>query len=85
MQVTGAINEYVQKKVGHAIDPYKTVVQDVDVRLSVRGGDASRGERFVCTHAAGHKSGLRMVSLVARLHQGECADGNIATCRSFDK
>lgn len=45
LQVTGAINEYVQKKVGHAIDPYKTVVQDVDVRLSVRGGDASRGER----------------------------------------
>lgn len=45
LEVTGPINEYVQKKVGHAIDPYKTVVQDVDVRLSVRGGDASRGER----------------------------------------
>lgn len=54
LQVTGAINEYVQKKVGHAIDPYKTVVQDVDVRLSVRGGDASRGERcafFLCAPA----------------------------------
>lgn len=49
VQVTDAINEYVQKKVGHAVDPYKTVVQDIDVRLSVRGGDASRGER--CAHA----------------------------------
>lgn len=48
LQVTAPINEYVQKKVSHAIDPYKTVVQDVDVRLSVRGGDASRGER--CAH-----------------------------------
>eukprot|EP00892_Ulva_mutabilis_P011762 jgi/Ulvmu1/8959/UM005_0050.1 len=45
LEVTGAINEYVQKKVGHAVDPYKSVVQDIDVRLSVRGGDASRGER----------------------------------------
>jgi ribosome-associated translation inhibitor RaiA len=46
MQVTPAIEEYAQKKIAHAIQPYQSVVNDVDVKLSVRGGDASRGERY---------------------------------------
>lgn len=46
MQLTPAIEEYAQKKVAHAIHSYQSVVHGVDVKLSVRGGDASKGEKY---------------------------------------
>merc|ERR1712137_1408638 len=45
LEVTPAINDYANKKLGHVLEPFKGVVRAADVKLSVRGGDASRGER----------------------------------------
>lgn len=45
MQVTDAINEYARNKLGHAMAAYQQAVNKVDVRMSVRGGDAGKGVR----------------------------------------
>lgn len=43
VQLTPAIEEYAQKKVAHAIQAYQAVVSGVDVKLSARGGESSKG------------------------------------------
>jgi hypothetical protein len=50
VQLTPAIEQYAQKKVAHAIQAYQSVVNGVDVKLSVRGGDASKGEKCALIH-----------------------------------
>lgn len=39
MEVTDAIHEYVEKKIANAIEHFESQVKEVDVSLSVRGGD----------------------------------------------
>jgi ribosome-associated translation inhibitor RaiA len=48
MQVTPAINEYAQKKVGNVLEPFQHVVSSVDIRLSTRGGakHVSKGGKY---------------------------------------
>jgi len=46
IEVTPAINEYATKKLSSAVEPFKSGVREVEVRLSVRGGDTgSKGEK----------------------------------------
>eukprot|EP01025_Chloroclados_australasicus_P037626 TRINITY_DN38465_c0_g1_i1.p1 TRINITY_DN38465_c0_g1~~TRINITY_DN38465_c0_g1_i1.p1 ORF type:complete len:261 (-),score=29.60 TRINITY_DN38465_c0_g1_i1:183-965(-) len=39
MEVTDAIKKYVEDKIGKAVSPFESQVREVDVTLSVRGGD----------------------------------------------
>lgn len=48
LQVTEAINEYVQQKVGNALEPFEEAlrVREVDVKVTARGGEGSKGEKM---------------------------------------
>lgn len=46
MELTDSIRLYVEEKVGHAVSIHSGMVREVDVRLSVRGGDVGKGPRL---------------------------------------
>lgn len=39
LEITDSIRNYVEKKVGHALDHYAHSIKTAEVTLSVRGGD----------------------------------------------
>ncbi|CAI5525869.1 unnamed protein product [Closterium sp. Naga37s-1] len=41
MELTDSIRAYVEEKVGHAVNNHSALCREVDVRLSVRGGDSN--------------------------------------------
>ncbi|GJP29678.1 hypothetical protein CLOM_g19308 [Closterium sp. NIES-68] len=41
MELTDSIRAYVEEKVGHAVSNHSALCREVDVRLSVRGGDSN--------------------------------------------
>ncbi|CAI5961858.1 unnamed protein product [Closterium sp. NIES-65] len=41
MELTDSIRAYVEEKVGHAVQNHSALCREVDVRLSVRGGDSN--------------------------------------------
>eukprot|EP00475_Leptophrys_vorax_P027249 TRINITY_DN3884_c0_g1_i2.p1 TRINITY_DN3884_c0_g1~~TRINITY_DN3884_c0_g1_i2.p1 ORF type:complete len:302 (-),score=8.84 TRINITY_DN3884_c0_g1_i2:227-1132(-) len=46
MELTDSIRSYVEEKVGHAVQNHSALCREVDVRLSVRGGDtATKGPK----------------------------------------
>lgn len=45
MELTDSIRNYVEEKVGHAVTNHSALCREVDVRLSVRGGDITKGPR----------------------------------------
>ena len=45
-QLTDALRNYVEEKVGHAVHNHGALCREVDVRLSARGGDThTKGPR----------------------------------------
>ncbi|XP_024359643.1 ribosome-binding factor PSRP1, chloroplastic [Physcomitrium patens] len=46
LELTDAIKQYVEEKVGNAVHNQSALVKEVDVRMSVRGGETGRGERL---------------------------------------
>lgn len=45
IEVTDSIRSYVEKKVGHGVQNHSALVKEVDVRLSVRGGEHGKGAK----------------------------------------
>lgn len=45
-QLTDAIKGYVEEKVGNAVHNHSPLVKEVDVRMSVRGGETGRGAKL---------------------------------------
>lgn len=45
IELTPSIKQYAQEKVGKAVSHFEGAVKEVDVRLSVSGGDAGHGKR----------------------------------------
>ena len=46
--MTDAIKDYVERKISKAVEKYESQVKEVDVNLSVRGGDTgTKGDRYV--------------------------------------
>lgn len=45
VEVTPAIKEYIENKISNAVSSYENVVKEVDVKLKVHGGDATKGAR----------------------------------------
>lgn len=44
--MTDSLRQYVEEKVGHGVHNHSAMVREVDVRLSVRGGDVGKGPRL---------------------------------------
>jgi len=48
LEVTEAINGYIDEKIGHAVQPFEEAlrVREVDVKCSARGGENSGGPKL---------------------------------------
>lgn len=46
LELTDAIKQYVEEKVGNAVHNQSALVKEVDVRMSVRGGETGRGGKL---------------------------------------
>jgi ribosomal subunit interface protein len=46
LQLTDAVKNYVEEKVGNAVHNHGNLVKEVDVRMSVRGGETGRGQKL---------------------------------------
>ncbi|KAH8953173.1 hypothetical protein BDL97_08G010100 [Sphagnum fallax] len=46
MELTDAVKNYVEEKVGNAVHNHGNLVKEVDVRMSVRGGETGRGQKL---------------------------------------
>lgn len=46
LQLTDAIKQYVEEKVGNAVHNHGPLVKEVDVRMSVRGAETGRGAKL---------------------------------------
>lgn len=46
IELTDSIRSYVEKKVGHGVQNHGPLVREVDVRLSVRGGEHGKGAKL---------------------------------------
>ncbi|XP_057464134.1 ribosome-binding factor PSRP1, chloroplastic-like [Actinidia eriantha] len=45
IEVSEAVKEYVEEKIGKAVQKYPNLVREVDVRLSARGGEFGKGAK----------------------------------------
>ncbi|PSS32950.1 Ribosome-binding factor like [Actinidia chinensis var. chinensis] len=45
IEVSDAVKEYVEEKIGKAVQKYPNLVREVDVRLSARGGEFGKGAK----------------------------------------
>lgn len=46
LELTDAIKAYVEEKIGNAVHNQHNLLREVDVRMSVRGGETGRGQRL---------------------------------------
>lgn len=45
-QLTDALKAYVEEKIGNGVHNQYNLLREVDVRMSVRGGESGRGPRL---------------------------------------